>query len=135
VSTVSPTTHTPTVSLILQGFWAALLTLSGTYSNLLDYVIFANLLFYVLTAGALFVLRKKQTGLDRPYKAFGYPVLPGLYMVIAIFIMLDLLWVRPKFTWPGLIIVLTGVPVYYFWRRNINGKGTGRERAEEGKES
>jgi basic amino acid/polyamine antiporter, APA family len=115
VASVSPRTHTPIISLIIQGVWAAFLTLSGTYSNLLDYVIFANLLFYVLTAGALFVLRKKRADLDRPYKAFGYPLLPALYMVLAVLIMVDLLWIRPKFTWPGLIIVLTGVPVYYFW--------------------
>lgn len=115
VADISPRTHTPAVSLIIQAIWAAMLTLSGTYSDLLNYVIFANLLFYVLTVGALFVLRRKRPDLDRPYKAFGYPVLPALYIVLALLIMVDLLWVRPAFTWPGLIIVLTGVPVYYFW--------------------
>ncbi len=113
---VSPRTHTPVFSLCLQAVWASLLALSGTYSNLLDYVIFAALLFYVLTVTGLFVLRKKRPDLERPYKALGYPVLPGLYVLLAALVMVDLLWVKPRFTWPGLIIVLTGVPVYFFWR-------------------
>ncbi len=115
VADVSPRTHTPVFSLLIQALWASLLTLSGTYSDLLNYVIFANLLFYVLTVSALFVLRRKRPDLERPYRAFGYPVLPALYIVAAALIMVDLLWVRPAFTWPGLIIVLTGVPVYFFW--------------------
>ncbi len=117
VAEVSPRTHTPVFSLLIQALWASLLTLSGTYSDLLNYVIFANLLFYVLTVSALFVLRKKWPDLERPYKAFGYPVLPALYVLAAALIMVDLLWVRPTFTWPGLIIALTGVPVYFFWHK------------------
>ncbi len=116
VSEISPRTHTPVFSLSIQAVWAALLALSGTYSDLLDYVIFAALLFYVLTVSGLFVLRKRRPDLARPYKAFGYPVLPALYVLLAALVMVDLLWVKPKYTWPGLIIVLTGVPVYFFWR-------------------
>ncbi len=112
---ISPKTHTPVFSLIFQAVWASLLVLSGTYSDLLDYVIFAALLFYVLTVCGLFVLRRKRPDLDRPYKAFGYPVLPGIYIIMASLVMLDLLWVKPKYTWPGLIIVMTGMPVFYFW--------------------
>jgi APA family basic amino acid/polyamine antiporter len=112
---VSPRTHTPIFSLLIQSIWASILVMSGTYSDLLDYVIFAALLFYVLTVFGLFVLRKKRPDLERPYKAFGYPLLPGLYILMASLVMLDLLWVKPRFTWPGLIIVLTGVPVYFFW--------------------
>jgi APA family basic amino acid/polyamine antiporter len=78
-------------------------------------LIFAALLFYVFTVVGLFVLRKKRPDLDRPYRALGYPVLPGLYVLMASLVMLDLLWVKPRFTWPGLMIVLTGVPVYFFW--------------------
>ena len=114
---VSPRTHTPVFSLIIQAVWTSLLALSGTYSELLDYVIFAQLLFYVLAVAGLIVLRKKRPDLERPYRAFGYPVLPLLYMLLAVLVMLDLLWVKPKFTWPGLIIVLTGVPVYFLWRK------------------
>ncbi len=115
VAEVSPKSHTPVFSLVLQAVWASLLALSGTYSDLLDYVIFAALLFYVLTVTGLFVLRRKRPDLERPYRAFGYPVLPALYVALATLVMLDLLWVKPAFTWPGLGIVLTGVPVYYFW--------------------
>jgi APA family basic amino acid/polyamine antiporter len=116
VAKVSPRTHTPVFSLIIQAIWASLLVLSGTYSDLLDYVIFAALLFYVLTVCGLFVLRRKRPDLERPYKAWGYPVLPGFYVLMAFLVMLDLLFVKPRFTWPGLIIVLTGVPVYFFWK-------------------
>lgn len=112
---ISPKTRTPVFSLIIQAIWASVLVLSGTYSDLLDYVIFAALLFYVLTVCGLFVLRKKRPDLERPYKAFGYPVLPGIYVLMASLVMLDLLWVKPKFTWPGLIIVMTGMPVFFFW--------------------
>ncbi len=117
VAEVSPTRHTPVFSLIIQAIWAASLTLSGTYSDLIDYVIFAALLFYVLTVCGLFVLRRQRPDLERPYKAFGYPALPALYVLLAALVMLDLLWVKPRFTWPGLIIVFTGVPVFYLWRR------------------
>jgi APA family basic amino acid/polyamine antiporter len=118
---ISPRKHTPVFSLIIQAIWVSILVLSGTYSNLLDYVIFAALLFYVLTVCGLFVLRKKRPDLDRPYKTLGYPVLPALYVLMASLVMLDLLWVKPRFTWPGLIIVLTGIPVFFFWnaRRKI----------------
>jgi APA family basic amino acid/polyamine antiporter len=106
----------PTAGLILQGLWSILLIFSGTYSQLLDYVIFAVLLFYVLTVVGLFVLRRTQPHLERPYKAFGYPFIPGLYVFLCAVIMLDLLVVKPEYTWPGLIIVLTGIPVYFLWR-------------------
>jgi APA family basic amino acid/polyamine antiporter len=124
VAEVSPRTHTPVFSLIIQAIWASLLALSGTYSDLLDYVIFAALLFYVLTVSGLFVLRKKRPDLERPYKAIGYPVLPALYVLLAALVMVDLLWVKPKFTWPGLIIVLTGVPVYFFWHSSAKKAGS-----------
>jgi APA family basic amino acid/polyamine antiporter len=107
----------PAIGLIFQGIWAALLTFSGTYSQLLDYVIFANLLFYVLTVTGLFILRRKQPHAERPYRAFAYPVLPAIYVFLCAVIMLDLLVVKPVYTWPGLIIVLTGIPVYFLWRR------------------
>src|SRR5262245_21671948 len=106
----------PAVGLILQGAWSILLVFSGTYNELLDYVIFAVLVFYVLTVTGLFVLRRTQPLLERPVKAFGYPVLPALYVALCAAIMVDLLIVKPKFTWPGLMIVLTGIPVYFLWR-------------------
>jgi APA family basic amino acid/polyamine antiporter len=106
----------PAAGLLLQGVWASLLIFSGTYGQLLDYVIFAALLFYVLTVLGLFVLRRKRPDADRPYRAFGYPVIPAVYVLLCALIMVDLLKVRPEYTWPGLIIVLAGVPVYFLWR-------------------
>ncbi|MGD0014314.1 MAG: amino acid permease, partial [Bryobacteraceae bacterium] len=116
VARLNPRRRTPVVSLVVQCAWACLLTLSGTYSDLLDYVIFAVLLFYILTIAGVFVLRRTRPGLERPYRAFGYPVLPALYIAAAGLIEVLLLLYKPKYTWPGLIIVLLGVPVYYFWR-------------------
>ncbi len=107
----------PTAGLVLQGFWSVLLVFSGTYSELLDYVIFAALLFYVLTVAGLFVLRRTQPSAERPYKALGYPWVPALYVLLCAAVMLDLLIVKPIYTWPGLIIVLSGIPVYWVWRR------------------
>jgi len=107
----------PAAGLIFQGVWASLLTLSGTYSQLLDYIIFAALLFYVLTVIGIFILRRRRPEAERPYKAFGYPLVPALYVLLAVLIMVDLLIYKPRFTWRGLLIVLAGLPVYYLWRR------------------
>jgi len=106
----------PGVALIVQGIWASLLCLSGTYSNLLDYVIFAGLIFFSLTVSGIFILRKKKPQAERPYKAFGYPVVPALYVIICIAIAVDLLFFKPGYTWPGLVIVLVGIPVFFLWR-------------------
>jgi APA family basic amino acid/polyamine antiporter len=114
---LDPVNHAPIFSLGVQCVWAVLLTLSGSYNDLLDYVIFAVLLFYILTIAGLFVLRRTQPNLDRPYKAFGYPVLPAAYMLAAGLIEVLLLIYKPNYTWPGLIIVLLGLPVYFIWRR------------------
>lgn len=108
----------PAKSLIIQGIWTAFLTLTGTYGQLLDYVIFAALVFYALTMIALFRLRVKQPNLERPYKAFGYPVIPGLYMLAAATIAVILLFAKPAYSVSGLIIVLLGIPVYALWRRS-----------------
>lgn len=107
----------PGASLAVQAVWASLLCLSGTYGNLLDYVIFAVLIFYILTMIGIFILRKKQPAAERPYRAFGYPVVPALYILVAGAISVDLLIVKPWYTWPGVIIVLLGVPVFFLWRK------------------
>jgi APA family basic amino acid/polyamine antiporter len=106
----------PAAGLLLQGFWAILLAFSGSYSDLLDYSMFAALLFYVLTVGGLFALRRKRPDAERPYRALGYPLVPALYMFLCLFIALDLLIVKPLFAWASLIIVLSGIPIYVFWR-------------------
>lgn len=107
----------PGVALWTQCLWASILCLSGRYGDLLDYVVFAVLLFYIATILGIFVLRKKRPDAERPIKAVGYPVIPGLYIAIATFICLVLLNEKPNYTYPGLFIVLLGIPVYLFWRR------------------
>lgn len=107
----------PAAGLKVQAVWASLLCLSGTYSNLLDYVVFAVLIFYVLTIAGIFVLRRKMPDAERPYKTFGYPLIPILYMAAASLVMFVLLIYKPNYTWPGFIIVILGVPVYYIWQK------------------
>ncbi len=107
----------PAVALVVQAVWASLLCLSGTYGDLLDYVIFAVLIFYILTMAGIFILRKKRPDAERPYKALGYPVVPALYIILASLLCIDLLIFKPKFTWPGVGIVLLGIPVYFLWKK------------------
>jgi APA family basic amino acid/polyamine antiporter len=109
----------PAMGLVLQAIWASLLTFSGKYNELLEFVIFAALLFYVLTVAGLFILRRTQPDVERPYRAVGYPVLPGLYVGLAGALMLGLLLAKPITAGAGLGIVLTGVPVYFFWHRKV----------------
>jgi basic amino acid/polyamine antiporter, APA family len=110
--------HVPQVALILQAVWASLLCLTGTYGQLLDFIIFAVILFYILTIVSLFVLRRRQPNLPRPYKVVGYPWMPILYLLMAVFFEVQLLRYKPQYTWPGLIVVLLGIPVYWLWRRS-----------------
>ena len=114
---VHPKYLTPKNALIVQGIWTCILCLSGTYGQLLDYIIFAVLVFYILTIAGLFVLRRTKPEAERPYRAIGYPVLPAIYIVMALFIDVVLLRYKPQYTWPGLIIVLLGIPVYFVWSR------------------
>jgi basic amino acid/polyamine antiporter, APA family len=102
----------PAFALVAQALWACVLALSGTYSDLLDYVIFAQLLFYVLTIAAVFLLRRRRPDAPRPYRAWGYPIVPAAYIVAAVLLMIDLLIVKPRNSWSGLAIVLAGLPVY-----------------------
>jgi len=122
------TAKVPAWGLLLQGFWAVFLVLPRTYdpatraygnlySNLLDYIISAALIFYILTIAGIFRLRQTRPNAERPYRAFGYPVVPALYIVGAAAILLILFVYRTATTWPGLIIVLLGVPVYFMWRQ------------------
>jgi APA family basic amino acid/polyamine antiporter len=128
----------PATGLALQGVWACVLLLPRTrlrdaagalqldsagaplygnlYGNLLDYVVFSVLLFYILTIGGIFRLRRRRPDAERPYRAWGYPLVPSAYMLLAGGIAVVLLLYRTSTTWPGLLIVLTGVPVYLLWR-------------------
>lgn len=113
----------PGFAIAIQGIWSILLCLSGTYSDLLDYVIFAVLLFFTLTILAIFILRMKRPDLPRPYKTFGYPIIPALYILTTTFIMIILLIYKPKYTFPGLIIVLLGIPVFFLWKKYSKSYG------------
>jgi APA family basic amino acid/polyamine antiporter len=117
VGKLHPRYKTPAAGLLVQAAWTILLCVSGSYSQLLDYIIFAVLVFYILTIAGLFVLRFKRPEAARPYKALGYPVLPALYIAMAAWICIVLLRYKPQYTWPGLFLVLLGIPVYLFWSR------------------
>jgi len=117
VGRLHPKYKTPAISLGVQALWTCVLCLSGSYGQLLDYTMFAVLVFYILTLVGLFVLRRTQPDAPRPYKAFGYPYLPAIYILMALYIDVVLLRYKPQYTWPGLIIVLLGIPVYYWWSR------------------
>jgi APA family basic amino acid/polyamine antiporter len=134
--------HVPAMGLVLQGIWAGILVLLRTrvvnsttgavgygnlYGVLLDYVIFAALMFYSLTIGGVFVLRRKRPGAERPYRAWGYPVVPFLYIVVSLIIMLILILYQTQDTWPGLVIVLLGIPVYLLWSRRSGEISQARE--------
>lgn len=138
-------THVPAVGLVMQCVWAALLVLPRTrlrdatgailkdaagaarygnlYGNLLDYVVFSVLIFYILTIGGVFILRRKRPDTERPYKAFGYPIVPIAYMLAATVILIVLILYRTSTTWPGLLIVLTGIPVYFIWHGRGGARG------------
>ena len=143
--------HVPAWGLVIQGIWAALLVLPRTikhdaagnisgygnvYGNLLDYVISAALIFYILTIAGIIVLRKKRPNVERPYKAFGYPVVPILYIIGAAVILTVLFVYQTASTWPGLIIVITGIPVYFIWKKvgqPMGDEGSMSEAAAEAK--
>jgi APA family basic amino acid/polyamine antiporter len=110
--------NTPSVALWVQCIWACVLCLSGTYGQLLEFLVFAVVMFYMLTVFGLFRLRFRRPDMERPYRVWGYPVLPGFYVLLALFLEAQLLRYKPQYTWPGLLIILTGVPVYWLWRRS-----------------
>ena len=124
--------HVPVTALVAQGIWASLLTLPRTvtagagpgeikygnvYSQLLDYVVSADLVFYGLMVGAVIVMRRKAADIERPYRTFGYPVVPIIYIIIALALVLDLAYLTPMTSGIGYLLVLTGIPVYFLWRK------------------
>jgi basic amino acid/polyamine antiporter, APA family len=124
--------HVPVFALITQGVWASFLTLPRTvtagakpgefkygnvYGQLLDYIVSADLVFYALMVAAVIVMRRKAPNLERPYRTFGYPVVPIIYIVIALLLVLDLAYLTPKTSGIGYLLVLTGIPVYFLWKR------------------
>jgi APA family basic amino acid/polyamine antiporter len=131
VGQLHPGYKSPVVSLVVQGLWTAILCISGSYSQLLDYIVFAVLVFYILTISGLFILRRTRPNAIRPYRAIGYPVLPALYIMSAVFIDIALLRYKPQYTWPGLIIVLCGIPVYLIWSRSAQERSANLQAATE----
>jgi APA family basic amino acid/polyamine antiporter len=117
-----PTYRTPSLALVVQGIWTSVLCLSGTYGQLLDFVIFAAVLFYMLTAIGLFTLRAKQPNAPRPVKAPLYPWLPAAYVLLTALISVDLLVKKTTYSGLGLLIVALGVPVYFVWRSVVAGR-------------
>jgi basic amino acid/polyamine antiporter, APA family len=130
--------HVPAVALVMQGIWAAFLTLPRTvtvdlqtgaftygnvYTQLLEYIVSADLIFYALMVGAVIVMRRKAPQVERPYRTIGYPIVPLIYIVLAVLVVVDLAFLAPSTSGIGYALVLTGIPVYYFWRRKSNAEG------------
>jgi basic amino acid/polyamine antiporter, APA family len=118
VATVHPRYHTPAVALVLQGVWISLLCLSGTFGQLVDFTLAASLIFYVLVPIGLLVLRRKRPDAERPVRVPFYPVVPLVYAAATAFILVQMVINRPQYTWPGLVLLAAGVPVYFArrWR-------------------
>jgi len=117
VARVHPTFHTPGVSILALSAWGALLVLSGRYEQLFTYVIFANWIFYGATTASVFVLRRKRPELTRPYHTVGYPLLPVLFVLGASSVVLFTLRQSPRESLMGLVLILIGIPFYFFWKR------------------
>jgi APA family basic amino acid/polyamine antiporter len=130
--------HVPALALILQGVWAAFLTLPRTvttnpqtgaiaygnvYTQLLEYIISADLIFYALMVGAVIVMRRKAPQIERPYRTWGYPFVPLIYIALAVLIVADLAYLAPSTSGIGYLLVLTGIPVYFVWRRKTKDEG------------
>ncbi len=129
ISRVHPKYRTPHVSLIVQGIWASLLTLTGTYDQLFTYVIFASWLFYALGTFGIFVLRKKRPDAPRPYRTVGYPLVPVAFLVVAVWFVYNTIITDPRDSLIGLGLVVLGVPAYVYWkrrRRDVSGESEKR---------
>jgi APA family basic amino acid/polyamine antiporter len=118
LAAVHPRFHTPGRSLWAQSLWAVVLALSGTYEQLYTYVIFAGLLFHVATAGAVIVLRRNRPGLERPYRVFGYPWVPMLFILGSFLLLANTLVEKPVESLIGLFFIAAGLPAYAWWRRH-----------------
>jgi APA family basic amino acid/polyamine antiporter len=120
LSGLSPRTHVPVKALVVQGCWAALLALSGSYDTLTDYVIFASWIFYGLVTASVFLFRRRLPQVERPYRTWGYPVVPVLFLVVTAWLLINTLLTAPHQAFAGLFLILLGLPVYRYWeRRNI----------------
>jgi APA family basic amino acid/polyamine antiporter len=115
---ISPKTHVPVRALIAQGVWSGVLALSGSYDTLTDYAIFALWIFYGLTTASVFVFRRTMPEADRPYKTWGYPVIPIVFLVVTAALLFNTLWTAPTQAFIGLALIALGLPVYWYWSRH-----------------
>lgn len=120
LSNVNETTHVPVVSILVQACVAISLTLSGTFDQLTDYVVFASWIFYAMVTSVVFVLRKKRPELHREYKTLGYPVLPAIFIILGVLLLINTVITSPKATLIGLAFILSGVPCYFFFKKKHN---------------
>tara|TARA_Y100000590_G_scaffold415658_1_gene513657 strand:- start:10168 stop:11466 length:1299 start_codon:yes stop_codon:yes gene_type:complete len=114
-ASVSQQTETPATALILQGVWASVLTFTGSFNQLITYMIFASWIFYGMSAGAVFILRKREPEMDRPYKVWGYPWVPGIFILFALWLTLNTILEAPRDSAIGAGLILTGLPFYFYW--------------------
>ncbi len=117
VSEVHPKYRTPGNAIILQGVWAGILTLSGTFEELITLVVFVNFMLWIAASSTVFVLRKKQPELHRPYKVWGYPWVPGIFILFSAAVMVNTFFESPGQSMMGLGLTLLGLPVYFYWKR------------------
>jgi APA family basic amino acid/polyamine antiporter len=119
---VSEATRVPIMALVVQGLWACLLALSGSFDTLTDYVVFGSWIFYAFATASVFVFRKKYPDMERPYKAWGYPVVPFLFLLVAGWLLINTMWTSPKQSFIGIFLILLGLPVYYYLTRENREK-------------
>ena len=104
----------PINGVLFQGVWASILALSGSFDTLTDYVVFGSWIFYALITSSIFVFRRKYPDADRPYRAFGYPVVPIVFLLVAGWLLINTMWTAPKQSFIGIGLIILGLPVYYY---------------------
>jgi basic amino acid/polyamine antiporter, APA family len=117
LSRISPRTHIPTGALLVQGLWSSLLTLSGSFDALTDYAVFGLWIFYGLTTASVFIFRRRMPDAERPYRAWGYPIVPILFLIVTLWLLGNTLWATPRQAITGLVLIALGLPVYWYWSR------------------
>ena len=129
---VHPAFHTPGVSILMLSAWSSVLVLSGRYEELFDFVIFGSWILYAMATASVFVLRRKRPDLPRPYKTFGYPVVPLLFLAGATVLEISTLWTKPRESVAGIVLILLGLPFYFYWRSRLSGNSRDPGRAPGG---
>jgi APA family basic amino acid/polyamine antiporter len=124
---VHPAFHTPGVSILMLSAWSSILVLSGKYEELFDFVIFGSWILYAMATASVFVLRHKRPDLPRPYKTFGYPAVPLLFLAGATVLEVSTLWTKPRESIAGIVLILLGLPFYFYWKNRIRGYTLNRD--------